>query len=112
MRISDWSSDVCSSDLAVHVVAFDADSVQTREPESTNDQRRDLEERWNRMLASVQLHLAQKSRRSVGDLHDRFVKARLANGDSVIWDLGRGIDGIMSARRSEGRRQGKEGVRT
>jgi hypothetical protein len=40
-------------------VAFDADSVQTREPESTNDQRRDLEERWNRMLGSVQLHLAQ-----------------------------------------------------
>gem|GEM_PF-6968638 len=30
------------------------------------------------MLASVQLYLAQKSRRSVGDLHDRFVKARLA----------------------------------
>src|SRR3546814_1594102 len=87
MRISDWSSDVCSSDL-----------VQTLEPESTNDHRRDLEERWNRMLASLQLHLAQKSRRSVGYLHDRFVKARLANGDSVIWDLGRGIDGIMSAR--------------
>lgn len=89
---------LASQIAAVHVVAFDADSVQTREPESTNDQRRDLEERWNRMLASVQLHLAQKSRRSVGDLHDRFVKARLANGDSVIWDLGRGIDGIMSAR--------------
>src|SRR3546814_17958049 len=98
MRISDWSSDVCSSDLFeqhgprdwtifeqyardanialleiqdpyccadgqargrlvnfisrfgqlasqiadVHVVAFDADSVQTREPESTNDQRREI----------------------------------------------------------------------
>lgn len=89
---------LASQIAAVHVVTFDADSVQTREPESTNDQRKDLEDRWNRMLASVQLHLAQKSRRSVGDLHDRFVKARLANGDSVIWDLGRGIDGVMSAR--------------
>ena len=82
----------------VHIVTFDADSVQTREAESTNDQRRDLEERWNRMLASVQLRLAQKSRRAIGDLHDRFVKAHLDNGDTVIWDLGRGIDGIMSAR--------------
>jgi hypothetical protein len=89
---------LASQIAAVHVVTFDADSVQTREPESTYDQRKDLEDRWNRMLASVQLHLAQKSRRSVGDLHDRFVKARLANGDSVIWDLGRGIDGVMSAR--------------
>src|SRR3546814_621937 len=35
---------LASQIAAVHVVAFDADSVQTREPESTNDQRRDLEE--------------------------------------------------------------------
>ncbi len=83
---------------SVHVVTYDAESVQTRQPESTNDQRTDLEDRWNRMLASVQLHLAQRSRRSAGDLHDRFVKAQLTNGDSIIWDLGRGIDGVMSAR--------------
>lgn len=83
---------------AVQLVTFDADSIQTREPEGTHDQRRDLEERWSRMLASVPLHLAQKSRRSTGDLHDRFVKARLADGDAIIWDLGRGIDGIMNAR--------------
>lgn len=89
---------LASQIAAVHIVTFDADSVQTREPESTIDQRRDLEERWSRMLASVQLHLAQRSRRSIGDIHDRFVIARLVNGDSVTWDLGRGIDGVMSAR--------------
>ncbi len=89
---------IASQIEAVHIVTFDADSVQTRDTESTNEQRRDLEERWNRNLASVQLHLVQKSRRSVGDFHDRFVKAHLANGDNVIWDLGRGIDGVMSAR--------------
>lgn len=50
------------------------------------------------MLASLALHLAQKSRRSGGDLHDRFVRAKLENGDTVIWDLGRGIDGVMNAR--------------
>lgn len=83
---------------AVQIVTFDADSVQTRAPESTHDQRQDLEDRWNRMLSPVPLHLAQKSRRSGGDLHDRYVKARLDNGDCVIWDLGRGIDGVMSAR--------------
>ncbi|MCB4861924.1 DEAD/DEAH box helicase [Sphingobium sp. PNB] len=83
---------------AVHIVTFDADSVQTRDQESTHDQRKDLEERWQRTMASVPLHLVQKSRRSGGDLHDRFVKARLENGDNVIWDLGRGIDGVMNAR--------------
>ena len=91
---------LASEITAVHIVAFDADSVQTKEVESTSDQRKDLEERWNRLLSSVPLHLAQKSRRSVGDLHDRHVKARLGNGDTVIWDLGRGIDGVMNARYS------------
>lgn len=89
---------LASEIAAVQIVTYDADSVQTRDPESTRDQRQDLEDRWNRMLASVPLHLAQKSRRSGGDLHDRFVRARLENGDTVIWDLGRGIDGVMSAR--------------
>jgi hypothetical protein len=89
---------LASEIAAVHIVAFDADSVQTKEVESTSDQRKDLEQRWNRLLSSVPLHLAQKSRRSVGDLHDRYVKARLGNGDTVIWDLGRGIDGVMNAR--------------
>lgn len=91
-------SQLASHIEAVHVVTYDADSIQTREPESTNDQRRDLEDRWNQTLASVQMHLVQRSRRSAGDLHDRYVNARLANGDSIIWDLGRGIDGVMSAR--------------
>lgn len=93
-RFQQLASDIA----AVHIVAFDADSVQTRDVESTNDQRKDLEQRWNRLLSSVPLHLSQKSRRSVGDLHDRYVKARLGNGDTVIWDLGRGIDGVMNAR--------------
>lgn len=83
---------------SVQIVTFDADSIQTRAAESSREQRADLEERWKRVLASVPLHLAQKSRRSAGDLHDRFVKARLGNGDTVIWDLGRGIDGVMHAR--------------
>ncbi|VVT00791.1 DEAD/DEAH box helicase [Erythrobacter sp. EC-HK427] len=93
-RLAQLASEIA----AVQIVTFDADSVQTREPESTHDQRQDLEDRWRRMLASVRLHLAQKSRRSGGDLHDRYVRAQLENGDTIIWDLGRGIDGVMNAR--------------
>ncbi|WP_126174376.1 DEAD/DEAH box helicase [Altericroceibacterium xinjiangense] len=84
----------------VQVVAYDADSVQTRVPESSSDQRRDLEQRWQRELPGVPLQLSQKSRRSGGDFHDRSIRARLANGDAVIWDIGRGIDGIMNPRRA------------
>jgi len=94
VRFHQLASEISSA----HVVTFDADSVQTRDPESTEDQRRDLEQRWQRMLASIDLRLVQKSRRSGGDLHDRYVKAHLSGGGCVIWDLGRGIDGIMSAR--------------
>jgi len=82
----------------VQVVAYDADSIQTRELESTSAQRSDLEVRWQRMAGPVALHLSQRSRRSMGDFHDRFVRALLDNGDVVIWDLGRGIDGVMNAK--------------
>ncbi len=91
---------LASQIAAVQVVTFDADSVQTRDPESTIDQRNDLEARWRRALEAVQLHVAQRSRRSGGDLHDRFVRACLSNGDTIIWDLGRGVDGVMDTRRA------------
>lgn len=81
---------------AVQIVAFDADSIQSRE--STRDQRDDIETQWKRVLAAIPLHLTQRSRRAGGDLHDRFVKAKLENGDTVVWDLGRGIDGVMNVK--------------
>lgn len=82
----------------VQIVAFDADSVDKRVPETNGEQSADLNERWRRSINSATLHLVQRSRRSRGDLHDRFVKAQLENGDTVIWDLGRGIDGVMNAK--------------
>ena len=82
----------------VQVVTYDADSVQKSAAESSTDQRLDLERRWQRELPDVPLQLSRKSRRSGGDFHDRSVRAKLANGDLVIWDVGRGIGGIMSAR--------------
>jgi hypothetical protein len=82
----------------VEVLAFDADSIETRQPESTRDQREQLERRWQTGLSEVDLKLTQRSRRAKGDLHDRFVRAHLASGDTIIWDLGRGIDGVMNAK--------------
>jgi hypothetical protein len=82
----------------VEVLAFDADSIETRQPESTRDQREQLERRWQAGLGEVDLRLTQRSRRAKGDLHDRFVRAHLASGDTIIWDLGRGIDGVMNAK--------------
>ncbi|MFN3935477.1 MAG: DEAD/DEAH box helicase [Parvibaculum sp.] len=81
---------------AVQIVAFDADSIQSRE--STRDQRYDFETQWKRVLPAIPLHLTQRSRRAGGDLHDRFVKAEMENGDCVVWDLGRGIDGVMNVK--------------
>lgn len=82
----------------VQVVTFDADSVDKRVQETNGDQRADLQNRWRKNMGSPPLHLVQRSRRSRGDLHDRFVRAQLENGDAIIWDLGRGIDGVMSAK--------------
>lgn len=31
-------------------------------------------------------------------LHDRWIKARLGDGTEIIWDLGRGVEGVMSPR--------------
>ncbi|HEY0085119.1 MAG TPA: DEAD/DEAH box helicase [Allosphingosinicella sp.] len=82
----------------VEILTFDAESVATRQVETTRAQREELERRWKARLGNIDLRLTQRSKRAGGDLHDRFVRAHLAGGESVVWDIGRGIDGIMSAR--------------
>ncbi len=82
----------------VEVLALDADSLSSRVPETNKDQRAGLEQRWGGAMTGVTLQLVQRSRRAQGDLHDRFVKAHLDDGGHVVWDLGRGIDGVMSAK--------------
>ena len=81
---------------SISVVSFDADSLKDCW-ESDEDQRRDLATRVKAKLPKVELRHVQKSRRSVDDLHDRSVTAKFDGGDQVIWDLGRGIDGVMTA---------------
>ncbi|SCW76108.1 Superfamily II DNA or RNA helicase, SNF2 family [Sphingobium faniae] len=82
----------------VEILAFDADSVDSHHRETTKEQRDELERRWNATIGDTDLRLVQRSRRANGDLHDRFVRAHLRAGDHVIWDLGRGIDGVMNAK--------------
>jgi superfamily II DNA or RNA helicase len=84
----------------VHVIAFDADSVESRFPENSRQQREDLEQQWDAKPCLAKLSTTQRSRRAAGDFHDRSVTAILETGDQVVWDLGRGIKGIMDQRRS------------
>jgi hypothetical protein len=35
----------------------------------------------------------------VREFHDRFVEAKTMSGKTLIWDLGRGIDGLMNQQR-------------
>ena len=83
---------------AVRVTAFDSESLsKPRTIESRDEQRGDLEQRWKSQIENVTLHTNLHSRRAQGKLHDRSVKAFIDDNSTIIWDLGSGIDGIMTA---------------
>lgn len=82
---------------SIHIVSFDADAFEENR-ESGDDQRRDLTTRIESKLPDAKFRYVQRSRRSADDLHDRSVAVVLDDGDTVIWDLGRGIDGVMTAK--------------
>lgn len=83
---------------SVHVISFDSDALRDCY-ESDEQQRRDLQTRVASKLPNAEFRHVQKSKRNCVDLHDRSVTAVLDDrGDQVIWDLGRGIDGVMTAK--------------
>src|SRR3546814_11445971 len=92
MRISDWSSDVCSSDLAV-VLAIDG----ARERIS---------------LGVKQVNQDPMSEFLATNTKGEMVKgvAKTVDARGAVIDLGNGIEGYI--KRSEERRVGKECVRT
>ena len=83
----------------VRVTAWDADSIDMRDPESNGHQRFDLVQRWrDRFGERPPLHHVSVSRRVRRDLHDRVITAELADGQVLTWDVGRGVDGVMRQR--------------
>ncbi|MFC3175002.1 DEAD/DEAH box helicase [Novosphingobium bradum] len=83
----------------VTLVTFDADSVDVRDPESSEHQHAHMHECWKRAFGNgVGLQYIQLSRRGNRALHDREVRATTRSGRRLIWDLGHGIEGVMTAR--------------
>lgn len=83
----------------VKLVTFDAESVNLNVLESSDYQYAHMHDCWRRTFADrVVLQFRQLSKRGNRQLHDREVRALTRNGRTLIWDLGRGIEGVMSAR--------------
>jgi hypothetical protein len=86
---------------AVRLICLDAEGAPVRDLWEPDDLRRDdLFRRWAQRLGErPALHLETVSRRQNRAFHDREVVARMADGRTLIWDLGRGLDGVMQARK-------------
>ena len=83
----------------VHIVTFDADSVDVSHPESSDMQYADMHDRWRTAFGQdVALQFIPVSKRGNRSLHDREVQATTRSGKQLTWDLGRGIDGVMGNR--------------
>ena len=82
----------------VQVTAYDSESTNPRILESRKKQRDDLEQRWEKQIENVTLYTNLHSLRAQGDLHDRSIKAFTDDNSTIIWDLGRGIEGVMTAK--------------
>lgn len=82
----------------VSITAFDARSANSEE--SNELQWADLNERFKRQFPDIQHRFDLRAKTYRGDLHDRYVIAFTASGAEIIWDLGRGIDGVMYAKNS------------
>lgn len=82
----------------VQLIAFDADSVEIRDFETSEQQYGHMHECWAQAFGTtVRLQFTQVSRRGNRELHDREVRATTRSGRKLIWDVGRGIAGVMTA---------------
>lgn len=84
----------------VQIFAYDVTSIKSFNYTSNTHQREDFEKRWESFLPNIKFEFIQKSKRANQDFHDRSIKAYCENGDTIIWDAGRGIEGIMSSKRA------------
>lgn len=80
----------------ITVVSFDAESIDRYDAESSGQQYDDLQVKWRRaMPGGPDLRHIQLSRRQSRTFHDRSIKAQVADGCEIIWDVSNGIDGVM-----------------
>lgn len=88
-----------ASATTARLITFAAEDVDTRVAETSDQQYADMQHRWRQTFGDrVDLQFFQQSRRSNRSLHDREVRAVTRSGRTLIWDLGRGIDGVMANR--------------
>jgi len=85
----------CSS---VQLVCYEGGSVATRDYEDPSIQFEDMMTRWQETFPQVPLHFKPEAKAGNRRLHDREITARTRSGRTFVWDLGRGIDGVMTAR--------------
>lgn len=82
------------------IFTYDVASIKSFDYQTNAHQREDFEQRWQNFLPNTNFEFIQKSRRADQDFHDRSIKAHCENGDIIIWDVGRGVEGIMSAKQA------------
>ena len=82
----------------VRLVAFDAESVELHRNETSDIQYEHMLECWQKTFAGgPPLQFVQVSKRGNRQLHDREVRVTTRSGRTLIWDIGRGIAGVMTA---------------
>src|SRR3546814_18133963 len=108
MRISDWSSDVCSSDLLGHLAPDHLQAFE-RATAAVVQRQRAARDRAAAGVAVAGLGVADVGDVVVGEVRMQGDVAAAAL--SAVVDLGHALD-VADLARSEERRVGKEGVRT
>jgi len=80
------------------LVTYDGESIE-RPPETSAVQYDEMQARWRQRFGhNAPLAHHQRSKWQAADLHDREVRVITRSGRTLLWDLGRGIDGVMGTR--------------
>lgn len=80
------------------LITFDGESID-HPAESSGEQYDQMQARWkSRFGAAAPLSHKQRSRRQSADFHDRDVQVVTRSGKHYLWDLGRGVDGVIGTR--------------
>ncbi len=83
--------------FSVKLVSYGADGVGTYDDETNREQAEDMYRRWENRFGDLVLSFRPESKSGNRNLHDRSIEVRTVSGRTLIWDLGRGIDGVMTA---------------